>query len=82
MKTQAIHVTIEEAGLLCNLLYLAMKESKREFKDQPKQVQMLSTKLARAHAKLGGYKLKAETDAPQVVMDQAVESPAVEHHHV
>ena len=58
MKTQAIHLSQAESGLLCNLLYLAMKQSGKEFKDQQKVVQMLSTKLARAHAKLSGYKIK------------------------
>jgi hypothetical protein len=51
-KTQALHLDIQELGLMSNLLYTAMKATSKEFKDQPIEVQRLSNKIARAYMAL------------------------------
>ena len=74
MKTQAIHLTVQEAGLMCNLLYAALKASGKDFKDQALPVRTLSAKLARTHAKLSGYKLKPLTEDARLSLPTGVEN--------
>ena len=49
MRTQAIHLTMEECALMCNLLHAGMQATKKPFEEQPLQVKVLSTKLANSY---------------------------------
>jgi hypothetical protein len=51
-------LTLDEAGLLCNLLYITMRASGLPFDEQRIEVRRLSDKLARFHAELGGYEIE------------------------
>ena len=55
METRNLALNVEEVGLMCNLLFTAMKASGKLFEEQAQQVQNLSDKLARCHADLAGY---------------------------
>ena len=58
METRNLTLNVEEVGLMCNLLFTAMKASGKLFEEQAQQVQNLSDKLARCHADLAGYSLE------------------------
>jgi hypothetical protein len=76
MKTKSIDLNVEEAGLMCNLLYTAMRASGKVFADQPTPVKNLSAKLARCHAKLSGHKLKPMQPNADTVTDAVAKEPA------
>lgn len=65
MSLQTIELTVEEVGLMCNLLLMAMKATGKPFEEQALQVQSLSDKLARCHAKLEGYELEVTINDTQ-----------------
>jgi hypothetical protein len=50
MRTLPLHLNIEECALMCNLLGTAMRATGKVFEDQPMQVKLLSTKLAKSYA--------------------------------
>ena len=50
MRTKPIHLTVEECALMCNLLGAAMSATGKPFVEQARQVQLLSTKLAKSYA--------------------------------
>lgn len=81
MKTQAIHLDMDELGLMSNLLFVAMESSGRAFKDQPMQVKLLSTKIAKAYQTLEEAKPKKLTEVTDMgsfkitTVSRAVQKP-------
>lgn len=72
MKTTQLHLTLQESGLMCNLMHMAMQSNGKKFEDQAEEVKMLSTKLARAHLKLEeAHKKAPQPEAkPKTVFDR------------